>query len=59
MTSQVSQSIKEALQQANIEMPTDIYTLIFRNSPLPTDTTGNSQSHQPPWVKTQGTKNSS
>ncbi|MEQ9552258.1 MAG: mechanosensitive ion channel [Coleofasciculus sp. G3-WIS-01] len=54
MTSQVSQSIKEALQQANIEMPTDIYTLMFRNSPLPTDTTGNSQSHQPPWVKTQG-----
>lgn len=44
MTSQVSQSIKEALQQANIEMPTDIYTLMFRNSPLPTDTTGNSQS---------------
>ncbi|NMG60249.1 mechanosensitive ion channel family protein [Geitlerinema sp. P-1104] len=48
MTSQVSQSIKEALQQANIEMPTDIYTLMFRNSLLPTDTTGNSQSHQPP-----------
>lgn len=44
MTSQVCQSIKEALQQANIEMPTDIYTLMFRNSPLPTDTTGNSQS---------------
>jgi len=22
-------------------MPTDIYTLLFRNSPLPTDTTGN------------------
>jgi len=43
MTSQVSQSIKEALQQANIEMPTDIYTLMFRNSPLP-DTTGNFQS---------------
>jgi len=44
MTSQVCQRIKEALQQANIEMPTDIYTLLFRNSPLPTDTTGNSQS---------------
>lgn len=44
MTSQVSQSIKEALQQANIEMPTDIYTLMFRNSPLPTDTTSNSES---------------
>jgi small-conductance mechanosensitive channel len=53
MTSQVCQRIKEALQQANIEMPTDIYTLMFRNSPLPTDTTGNSQSHQPPGVKTQ------
>ena len=53
MTSQVCQRIKEALQQADIEMPTDIYTLMFRNSPLPTDTTGNSQSHQPPGVKTQ------
>ncbi|MEQ8960716.1 MAG: mechanosensitive ion channel [Coleofasciculus sp. C2-GNP5-27] len=44
ITSQVCQRIKEALQQADIEMPTDIYTLMFRNSPLPTDTTGNSQS---------------
>ncbi|MEQ9624865.1 mechanosensitive ion channel family protein [Coleofasciculus chthonoplastes] len=51
MTSQVCQRIKEALQQANIEMPTDIYTLMFRNSPLPTDTMGNSQSHQPPRTK--------
>lgn len=54
MTSQVSQSIKEALQQANIEMPTDIYTLMFRNFPLPTDTTGNSQSHKSPGGETQG-----
>jgi len=52
-TSQVIQSIKEALQRANIEMPTDIYTLMFRNSPLPTDTVGNSQSHQPPGGSTQ------
>lgn len=52
-TSQVIQSIKEALQRANIEMPTDIYTLMFRNSPLPTDTAGNSQSHQPPGGSTQ------
>lgn len=54
MTSQAIQSIKEALQQANIEMPTDIYTLMFRNSPLPTDTAINSQSHQPPGDSTQG-----
>lgn len=33
VTSQVSQLIKERLQQANIEMPTDIYTLVFRNTP--------------------------
>lgn len=34
MTSKVIVGIKEGLQQANIEMPTDIYTLVFRNSPL-------------------------
>ncbi len=32
-TSTVTQGIKQALEQANIEMPTDIYTLVFRNSP--------------------------
>lgn len=31
-TSNASQAIKEALEKAEIEMPTDIYTLIFRNS---------------------------
>lgn len=30
-TSRVTQAIKEALEKANIDMPTDIYTLIFRN----------------------------
>lgn len=34
-TSLVTHGIKEALEKANIEMPTDIYTLIFRNSPIP------------------------
>jgi small-conductance mechanosensitive channel len=34
-TSLVAQGIKEALETENIEMPTDIYTLVFRNSPLP------------------------
>lgn len=34
MTSEVAQTIKEALQQAQVEMPTDIYTLVFRNSPF-------------------------
>ncbi|WP_050780061.1 mechanosensitive ion channel family protein [Crocosphaera chwakensis] len=32
-TSIVTEAIKKALEQANIEMPTDIYTLVFRNSP--------------------------
>jgi len=32
VTSQVSQLIKESLQKAQIEMPTDIYTVAFRNS---------------------------
>ena len=34
MTSEVAQAIKEALQTAQVEMPTDIYTLVFRNSPF-------------------------
>lgn len=34
MTSEVAQAVKEALQTANVEMPTDIYTLVFRNSPF-------------------------
>lgn len=34
-TSLVAQSIKEALETENIDMPTDIYTLVFRNSPVP------------------------
>lgn len=34
MTSEVAQAIKEALQKAQVEMPTDIYTLVFRNSPF-------------------------
>ncbi|MCT7965282.1 mechanosensitive ion channel family protein [Laspinema sp. D1] len=33
MTSQGAQRIKEALDAANIEMPTEIYTLTFRNLP--------------------------
>ncbi|MCT7955605.1 mechanosensitive ion channel family protein [Laspinema palackyanum] len=33
MTSQGAQRIKEALDRANIEMPTEIYTLTFRNLP--------------------------
>ncbi|MEM7590884.1 MAG: mechanosensitive ion channel domain-containing protein [Cyanobacteria bacterium P01_A01_bin.83] len=32
-TSQVAQAIKEALEKAGIEMPTDIYTLILRQLP--------------------------
>jgi small-conductance mechanosensitive channel len=34
-TSEVTQEIKEALEKADIEMPTDIYTLIFRNFSFP------------------------
>lgn len=34
MTSDVLQAIKEALQETGVEMPTDIYTLVFRNSAL-------------------------
>lgn len=40
VTSQATQAIKEQLQAAQIEMPTDIYTLTFRNPsdwPMPTD----------------------
>ncbi|MDY7014571.1 MAG: mechanosensitive ion channel [Cyanobacteriota bacterium] len=32
-TSAVAQAIKEALERAEIDMPTDIYTLLFRNFP--------------------------
>jgi small-conductance mechanosensitive channel len=32
-TSAVAQAVKEALQQAQVEMPTEIYTLLFRNAP--------------------------
>ena len=32
-TSRVTQSIKEALEKTSIDMPTEIYTLIFRNAP--------------------------
>jgi small conductance mechanosensitive channel len=32
MTSQAIQTIKESLEAANIEMPTEIYTLVFRNA---------------------------
>ena len=33
-TSMVTQAVKEALDKAKIEMPTDIYTLVFRNSAI-------------------------
>ncbi|PZD75093.1 Small-conductance mechanosensitive channel [Acaryochloris thomasi RCC1774] len=33
MTSDVAQTVKESLEKADIEMPTDIYTLVFRNPP--------------------------
>ena len=36
-TSHVAQTVKEALQQAKVEMPSEIQTLIFRNSPLDQD----------------------
>ena len=32
-TSEVAQEIKEALEKADIDMPTDIYTLLFRDVP--------------------------
>ena len=32
-TSKVAQAVKEALEAANIDMPTDIYTLILREFP--------------------------
>ncbi|ELS04132.1 small-conductance mechanosensitive channel [Xenococcus sp. PCC 7305] len=34
-TSKVTQAVKEALEKANIDMPTDIYTLIMRELPSP------------------------
>lgn len=37
LTSKATQRIKEALQQENIEMPTEIYTLMFRNAPSQLD----------------------
>jgi small-conductance mechanosensitive channel len=42
VTSRVLETIKLALQDENIEMPTDIYTLIFKN-PLPVQGNGRSQ----------------
>ena len=33
-TSQVAQTIKETLEHDDIDMPTDIYTLVFRNQPI-------------------------
>ncbi|NEP17749.1 MAG: mechanosensitive ion channel family protein [Leptolyngbya sp. SIO4C1] len=43
-TSLVSQAIKEALQKEAIEMPTEIYTLLFRNAPpLPESVTKSAQ----------------
>ncbi|NJN73555.1 MAG: mechanosensitive ion channel family protein [Limnothrix sp. RL_2_0] len=35
VTSTVTQLIKEQLQAAQIEMPTDIYTLMFQDTPIP------------------------
>lgn len=35
VTSTVTQLIKEQLQAAQIDMPTDIYTLMFQNTPIP------------------------
>ncbi len=32
-TSKVAQAVKEVLEEANIDMPTDIYTLILRELP--------------------------
>lgn len=34
-TSEVTQAVKEGLEKADIEMPTDIYTLVLRNYPDP------------------------
>lgn len=42
-TSEATQAIKEALEKAGIEMPTDIYTLMFRNSPLGMDNNQNNK----------------
>ncbi|MGB3238262.1 MAG: mechanosensitive ion channel family protein [Geitlerinemataceae cyanobacterium] len=49
-TSNVTQGIKEALQEAKIEMPTDIYTIAIRNMPripIELETHGTSNSHSP------------
>lgn len=49
-TSRVTQAIKEALEKADIDMPTDIYTLIFRNGLIteksPSNTDSNSSQSQ-------------
>ena len=37
-TSKVAQAVKESLEAANIEMPTDIYTLVVRELPSPVTT---------------------
>lgn len=42
-TSEVTQKIKEALSKANIEMPTDIYTLVLRNYSLPQQIGGDNE----------------
>lgn len=49
-TSLAAQAIKEALEKAGIDMPTDIYTLMFRNSPevlVAKESSSNSQSPFP------------
>ncbi|NJK39903.1 MAG: mechanosensitive ion channel family protein [Oscillatoriales cyanobacterium RM2_1_1] len=33
-TSEAAQAIKESLEESGIDMPTDIYTLVFRNQPI-------------------------
>ena len=38
-TSAVAQAVKEALQRAEVNMPTEIYTLLFRNAPPGLDET--------------------
>lgn len=45
VTSAVTQVIKEQLQAAHIEMPTEIYTLTFRNVPAGLQTTNTATTH--------------
>ncbi|PSN79292.1 transporter, partial [filamentous cyanobacterium CCP4] len=47
VTSRVSEAIKLTLQRADIEMPTDIYTLVFRNAPPGMAQLAPSQSQEP------------